>query len=157
MLNYFGYLFLMIFIMFLFRMIQEGPFIFERGTKHFVNIKDLAFDVKELKIKRGDTVVWTNFDQIRHTVANDEDIVNSGILYPFDKYTYTFNQEGEIPFKSSLYENMDPMIIQIEESKQGKQFYNAIGNNLVNFVKEFFGSIFYYITFTLKKILRRIL
>ena len=82
MLNYFGYLFLMIFIMFLFRMINEGPFIFEKGIKHFVNITDLAFDVKELQIKQGDTVVWTNYDQIRHTVTNDEDIVNSGILFP---------------------------------------------------------------------------
>ena len=155
MLTYFGYLFAMIFIMFLFKMISEGPFIFERGIKHFITIKDLAFDVRELKIKQGDTVVWTNYDQIRHTVTNVENIVNSDLLLPFDKYSYTFNQQGKIVFKSSLYDNMAPMTIVIEESKKGKQFYNAIGTNLFNFVKEFFSSIWFYFTFTLKKLLRR--
>ena len=155
MLNYFGYLFLMIFIMFLSRMINEGPFIFKKGIKHFVNIKDLAFDIKELQIKQGDTVVWTNYDQIRHTVTNDEDIINSRIIFPLDTYTYTFNQQGKILFKSSLYKNMDPMIVYVKESKKGKQFYSAIGNNLINFVKEFFGSIFFYFIFTIKKLLMR--
>ena len=136
-------------------MINEGPFIFERGVKHFVNIKDLAFDVKELKIKQGDTVVWTNYDQIRHTVINDENIIkNSGILYSFDTFQHTFQQEGEITFKSSLYSNMDPMIVYIEEAKAGKKFYSAIGNNLTNFIKEFFSSIWFYITFSIKKVLR---
>ena len=154
MLSYFGYLFALIFIMFLFRMINEGPFIFERGVKHFVNIDKLAFDVKELKIKQGDTVVWTNYDQIRHTVVNNEDIVNSDMLYQYDTYSYTFNQQGEIVFRSSLYDNMNPMTISVEESKKGTAFYNTIGNNLINFIKEFFGSIWFYITFSIKKLLR---
>ena len=154
MLSYFGYLFAMIFVMFLFRMINEGPFIFERGVKHFVNIDKLAFDVKELKIKQGDTVVWTNYDQIRHTVVNNEDIINSDMLYQYDTYSYTFNQQGEIVFKSSLYDNMTPMTISVEESKKGKAFYSTIGNNLINFVKEFFGSVWFYISFTIKKVLR---
>ena len=156
MLTYFGYLFLMIFIMFLFRMINEGPFIFERGVEHFINIKDLAFDVEKIKIKQGDTIVWTNYDQFRHTVVTDDAVIaNSGILYEFDTHRHTFNRSGEFQFKSSLYSNMAAMTVVVEEPIKGTHFYSEIGGNLTNLVKEFFSSIWFYISFTIKKVLRK--
>jgi plastocyanin len=151
-LNYFGYLFLVIFIIFIFQMITDGPYIFSSGTKFFVNIKDLEFDIKELNIEMGDSVVWTNYDQIRHTIINDDPkINNSPILFEFDKYEQTFNKEGIIVFKSSLYDNMDDMSVKVAKTTKGSNFYNEIFNNLIELIKNIFQSFLYYINKLIKK------
>lgn len=156
MLDYFGYLVLLIFVIFMVQMINDGPFIFHSGTKHFVNISDIEFDIKSLNIKKGDTVVWTNYDQIRHTVINDDGkINNSDVLYQYDKYSHTFQREGTFTFYSSLYENMDKMIVSVGESLKGKNFYGEIGNNLAKLVRDFFGSIIFYIRFGIKKLFKK--
>lgn len=153
MLTYFGYLFLFIFIMFMIQMINEGPFILHSGNKHFVNISDLKFDIDRLNITKGDTVVWTNYDQIRHTITNDSPkINNSEILYQYDKFTYIFHQEGEFTFYSSLYDNMETMTVFVKKSLKGRNFYGEIGGNLVTMVKEFFGSILFYVIYGIKQL-----
>ena len=160
MLTYFGYLFLFIFVIFMVQMINDGPFIFHSGTKHFVNIidmeSDIGFDIKSLNIKKGDTVVWTNYDQIRHTVINDDGkINNSEVLYKYDKYSHVFDREGTFTFYSSLYENMDKMVVNVGKSLKGKNFYSEIGNNLFTLIKDFFGSIIFYITYSIKKLFKK--
>ena len=156
MLDYFGYLFIFIFIIFMIQMINNGPFIFHSGTKHFVNINDLNFDIKQLSIKKGDTVVWTNYDQIRHTVITDsQKINNSDVLFQYDKYTHVFQQEGSFEFRSSFYENMDNMYVNVEKSLKGRNFYDEIGNNLFTLIKEFFGSILFTVRFGFKKLFKK--
>ena len=155
MLDYFGYVFFIIFIIFMLNMINKGPFIFERGVRHFINIKNIQFDVNQLKIKQGDTIVITNFDQFRHSIITDDLIIkNSGLLFEFDTFQHTFNREGVFTFTSSLYGKMDDLVITVEETLKGREFYNEIGTNLFNFVKEFFSTIWFYFTFTIKKVLR---
>ena len=155
MLDYFGYLFLFIFVLFMIQMVNDGPFIFHSGTKHFVNIDDLQFDIKKLNIKKGDTVVFTNYDQIRHTIINDnQKMNNSEMLYQYDKYSYTFHQEGSFEFYSSLYENMERIVVNVEKSLKGRSFYGEIGSNIVTLIKEFFGSIIFYVSHGIKKTLK---
>lgn len=151
-LNFYGYLFLIIFIIFLFQMVREGPYIFHTGTKHFVNIKDLKFDINELNIEIGDTVIWTNYDQIRHTIINDDaKINNSSILFEFDKYEHTFNKEGIIVFQSSLYEKMPDMNVRVIKTTKGKDFYNEIFDNLIDFIKSIIQTFLYYINKLFKR------
>ena len=115
-LSIFGKIILIAFLFFMAEMIKQGPFIFQSGKKHFINILDLEFDKKKLNIKTGDTVVWTNKDLIRHSFINDfPDIPNSGMLFPFDKYQHTFNKQGSVQFKSSLYKNMLDMNIHLDK------------------------------------------
>ncbi len=156
MLNYYGYLFLFMFIIFMVQMIKEGPFIYISGTKHFVNIKGLQFDIKNLNIKNGDTVVWTNYDQIRHTVVNDDGkINNSNILYEYDKYTHTFRREGTFKFYSSLYDNMDKMTVNVGKSLKGKNFYGEILSNIGTMIKAVIGTTLFYIKFIFDKLFKR--
>ena len=158
MLDYFGYLVAIIFVIFMLNMINKGPFIFQRGVKHFVNIKDIQFDVNELTIKQGDTVVFTNYDQFRHSIITDDLVIpNSKLLFEFDTFQHTFNREGKFVFSSSLYNKMDDLTITVEETLKGRQFYDEIAGNLINFIIEFFSSIWFYITFSIKKLLRNIL
>lgn len=60
-----------------------------------IQIKDFAFSTKELKIKKGDSVTWTNFDAVRHTVTSDSgDELNSKLLSTNENYQHTFNEAG---------------------------------------------------------------
>jgi len=155
MLSYFGYIILFIFVLMLLNMVNEGPFIFQRGVKHFITIKDIQFDIRKLTIKQGDTVTFTNFDQFRHSViTDDQKIDNSGILYEFDTYTHTFAREGTFEFASSLYPKMEKIVIIVEKTQKGRQFYSEIINNLYNFITEFITSILFYFRISIQKILR---
>lgn len=151
-LSIFGKIIFIAFIFFLVEMIKKGPFIFQTGKKYFINILDLEFDQKSLDIKTGDTVVWTNYDLIRHTVINNfPDIPNSNILFPFDKYEHTFNRPGVVQFKSSLYDNMRNMSINIEQTIKRDSYYKQLFSNIFDFIKEFSKSIWMYILFHFKK------
>lgn len=154
MITYFGYLILIIFIIFLLHMIKEGPFIFQTGTKYFIPITDLNFDVNNITIKKGDTIEFVNYDQIRHTVITDDQIIkNSDLLFQYDIYKHTFRREGIFTFKSSLYKNMDPIIVTVEETPKGRSFYNEIFSNIINFIKELFSTILFYIRYTLVRVI----
>lgn len=154
MLDYFGYIIFIIFILLMLNMVNKGPFIFQRGIKHFINIKDIQFDIRELTIKQGDTVVFTNFDQFRHSIITDDTIINnSGILYEFDTYTHTFGREGIYEFASSLYPKMEKLLITVEETQKGRQFYSEIFNNLYNFIVEFIETFLFYIRMFIYKLI----
>lgn len=149
MLSYFGYVILILFIIFMLQMVREGPFIFEKGTTHYIQIKDLKFNITELKIKQGDTVEIINFEQFRHSIiVDDPTINNSELMLQYDKYRHTFNKEGTFVFKSSLYDNMNTLTVIVEETTKGRAFYGEILTNLGNFVKEFIKTILFYIRYT---------
>lgn len=60
-----------------------------------IQIKDFAFSTKELKIKKGDSVTWTNIDAIGHTVTSDSgEELNSKLLSRNENYKPTFNKAG---------------------------------------------------------------
>ena len=151
-LSIFGKIIFIAFIFFLAEMIKQGPFIFQSGKKYFINILDLEFDRKNLDIKTGDTVVWTNYDLIRHSVINNfPDIPNSNMLFPFDKYEHTFNKPGVVQFKSSLYDNMRDMTVNVEQLIKRDSYYKELFSNLFNFMKEFYKTIWLYIVHYFKK------
>lgn len=140
--KFFGYLILIIFIIFLLTMIRQGPYIFERGTNYFINISDLKFNINELYIKKGDTIEFINYDQIRHTVVNDEPTIpNSDLLYQYDNYKHTFRKEGNFIFYSSLYPKMKPITIIVEETIKGRDFYSEIYDNIIIIFKEIINSL----------------
>ena len=145
-LEFFGYIILLMFVIFMLQMINEGPFIFKSGNIHYVNIKEMKFDIEKLVIKKGDTVVWTNYDQFRHTVINDSPSINkSDILYEYDKYMHTFNSTDTIKLRSSLYKNMPEMIIYVQDITKGKSFYNEIINNISIFIKKIISTFIFHI------------
>lgn len=144
----FGKIIFIAFIFFLAEMIKQGPFIFQTGKKYFINILDLEFSKKNLDIKTGDTVVWTNYDLIRHTIINNfPDIPNSNMLFPFDKYQHTFNKSGIVHFKSSLYDKMRNMTINVEQTIKRDSYYKQLISNIFDFMKEFYKTLWEYIIF----------
>ena len=71
----------------------------------------------------GDTVKFINKDVLRHTVEiGNENLPNSNILQPGDEFNVTINQEDDIPFRSSLYKDMNRGLIEIIPRKKGSDF-----------------------------------
>ena len=135
MLDFIGYLILILFTIFLISMINKGPYIFSKGTTYYINIKDKSFGINNLTINKGDTVIFVNYDQFRHSVVtNDSLIPNSEILYKYDTYSHTFNREGTYTFKSSLYDNMDSIDIHVREVVKGTGYYGKLVSNIATFI-----------------------
>jgi plastocyanin len=150
--RFLGYMILVVFILLLLDRIDKGPFIYQSGTTHFINIKDLQFDKSVLNIKAGDRVVFTNYDNFRHSIINNNpNINNSKLLMSFDKYEHTFSKPETILFSSSLYDNMNTTKIIVEEVVRGNSYYNSLKNNLINLVKTIIDSIFYSFWYLFKR------
>jgi plastocyanin len=77
-----------------------------------VILKNFAFDPAELKIKAGDTVVWTNKDSVVHNLVSD---AGGEILSPTisvgGTYSRTFNTAGEYPYHCEIHAGMKGKII----------------------------------------------
>ena len=73
------------------------------GNTVEVSLKNLAFNPKEITIKAGTTVVWTNNDSVDHNVTSDTGLFNSGTLAPGDTFKFTFDQAGTYPYSCSFH------------------------------------------------------
>ena len=73
-----------------------------------VKISDFAFSPANITVKKGDTVTWTNEDNVAHTVteSDDRDGPKSDDLQKGDTYTFTFNDVGTFKYKCSLHPSM---------------------------------------------------
>ena len=85
------------------------------ARQHKVNIDDLKFGPKEIKIKKGDTVVWTNNDDRDHTVtADDGKSFDSGNLKVSGKFEHKFEKAGRYKYHCEYHPRMKATII-VEE------------------------------------------
>jgi plastocyanin len=70
---------------------------------HHVNIIDFEFVPAELEIAVGDSVQWTNGDNVNHTVTHGVDCTSigefeSGNLPPGESFGWKFDAEGDFPY-----------------------------------------------------------
>ena len=85
------------------------------AKQHKVNIDDLKFSPKEIKIKKGDTVVWTNNDDRDHTVtADDGKSFDSGNLNTGGKFDHKFDKPGRYKYHCDYHPRMKATVI-VEE------------------------------------------
>jgi hypothetical protein len=135
-----GVICIILFILYLIKVLKNGPYItnFGKGDSsrvHIIKIKKAnlvtkfgnailsQFDPSNISIKMGDTVKFINKDVLRHTVEiGNENLPNSNILQPGDEFNVTINQEDDIPFRSSLYKDMNRGLIEIIPRKKGSDF-----------------------------------
>ncbi len=68
-----------------------------------VAIQDLQFEPADITIKAGDTVIWTNQDQVQHTVTSGDPEESNGLfgselLNHLEVYKHTFRKKGVFPY-----------------------------------------------------------
>jgi plastocyanin len=74
-----------------------------------VTIDNFTFTPAELNLKVGDTVTWTNQDDIPHTVVSAGKF-RSKALDTNDSFTFTFTSAGDYRYFCSLHPHMTGMI-----------------------------------------------
>ena len=79
------------------------------GTAHQVTIENFAFSSKEITIKVGDTVTWTQQDAVIHTTTGD--IWDSGDLNQGQTYSKTFDRAGTYDYHCNYHSTMQGKII----------------------------------------------
>src|SRR3954471_9975842 len=67
-----------------------------------VTIDNFSFSPTGLTVPAGTTVVWTNHDDIPHTVAENNQKFKSNPLDTDDTFSYTFNDPGTYEYFCSM-------------------------------------------------------
>jgi plastocyanin len=74
-----------------------------------VTIDNFTFAPAELKVKVGDTVTWTNHDDIPHTVVSAGKF-RSKTMDTDNDFSFTFTAAGDYKYFCSLHPHMTGMI-----------------------------------------------
>ena len=80
-----------------------------RAEELKVTIDNFTFAPAELKVKVGDTVTWTNHDDIPHTVVSAGKF-RSKTMDTDNDFTFTFTAAGDYKYFCSLHPHMTGMI-----------------------------------------------
>ena len=75
------------------------------GAKE-VHIDNFSFTPPALAVAAGTKVVWTNKDDVPHTVTSIEKKFSSPVLDTDQKFTYTFAAAGEYPYYCTIHPRM---------------------------------------------------
>jgi amicyanin len=75
-----------------------------------VKIGNFTFGPQELKVKAGNTVTWTNEDDIPHTVVSPNNF-RSKVLDTDGTYSFTFTTPGIYKYFCSLHPHMTGTIV----------------------------------------------
>lgn len=77
-----------------------------------IQINNFAFNPSETKIKKGETVTWTNLDDAAHTVTSQTGMeLNSEALNKGEIFTHTFSQSGIYDYHCKFHPRMKGKII----------------------------------------------
>jgi plastocyanin len=71
-----------------------------------ISIDNFAFSPAELTVALGTTVVWTNHDDIPHTVTSSDGAFKSHALDTDDSFSFTFEKAGSYQYFCSLHPHM---------------------------------------------------
>ncbi len=77
------------------------------------SIANFAFFPRNMTINVGTTILWTNFDNVRHTTTNTDNPVawDSGYLAQNQSFSYTFNVPGTYHYYCSIHAFMTGTIV----------------------------------------------
>jgi Icc protein len=73
-------------------------------------IDNFSFTPKETTVKAGSTVVWTNKDDIPHTVTSDNNLFASPVLDTNQSFPFTFASAGKFTYFCKLHPKMTGVV-----------------------------------------------
>jgi plastocyanin len=77
-----------------------------------VDIRDFAYSPNPVEIAVGDTVTWTNQDEVPHTATGeDRDVLQSGTISPGASFSQVFSAPGEFGYFCEFHPNMAGTIV----------------------------------------------
>ena len=82
-----------------------------RAADTEVKIDNFTFNPQKITVKAGDTVTWTNHDDIPHTVTSKTMVFRSKAMDTDDKFSFTFATPGKYDYFCSLHPHMTGLIV----------------------------------------------
>ena len=80
------------------------------AKEHKVAIQDVKFTPREIKVKKGDTVIWSNADERDHTVTADDGSFDTDNIDARATKEITAPRAGEIRYKCTIHQYMTGVI-----------------------------------------------
>ncbi len=71
-----------------------------------ISIVEFTFQPQNVTIKKGDTLVWTNNDQMAHTVTSTDKSVDSGDIASGKTFSFTFTKAGKFTYNCKYHPSM---------------------------------------------------
>jgi plastocyanin len=81
------------------------------GASADVKIDNFRFGPQTLTVSVGTTVVWTNRDDIPHTVVSTDGVFKSKVRDTDEKFSYTFTKAGTYPYFCSVHPKMTGKVV----------------------------------------------
>lgn len=81
------------------------------ATNIEVKIDNFTYNPQTITVKAGDTVTWTNGDDIPHTVTSKTGVFKSKALDTDDTFAFTFATPGTFPYFCALHPHMTGSIV----------------------------------------------
>lgn len=82
-----------------------------QAAERKVSIDALKYSPAEIKIKAGDTVVWTNDDQRDHTVTAADGSFASGNMKSRDTFEHQFKKKGKYKYNCDYHPRMKGTVV----------------------------------------------
>ena len=82
-----------------------------RAADTEVKIANFTFSPPQVTVKAGTTVVWTNDDDIPHTVTSTTMAFKSAALDTDQKFSFTFTTPGSYKYFCALHPHMTGTIV----------------------------------------------
>jgi plastocyanin len=76
-----------------------------------VVMKNIAFVPDSVTVNVGDTVVWTNEDNVQHNVTADNGEFKSDNIGNGGTYSFTFDKAGTYPYHCTIHPGMTGVVI----------------------------------------------
>jgi plastocyanin len=81
------------------------------GASADVKIDNFSFGPQTLTVSVGTTVVWTNRDDIPHTVVSTDGVFKSKVRDTDEKFSYTYTKAGTYPYFCSVHPKMTGKVV----------------------------------------------
>jgi plastocyanin len=83
-----------------------------------VAIDNFTFTPQKITVKAGDTVIWTNHDDIPHTATSTTKAFDSKVRDTNESFSFTFSTPGSFSYFCALHPHMTGSVV-VEASAGG--------------------------------------
>src|SRR5687768_1166270 len=80
------------------------------AKEHAVEIDERKFKPAKIKVKKGDTVVWTNDGEGDHTVTAKDESFDSGKIAVGEKFEQKFEKAGKFEYACEYHPRMKGVV-----------------------------------------------
>lgn len=80
-----------------------------------VEMVDISFMPEEVTIKVNGTVRWVNKDPVAHTVTDDQDLFDSGVLETDEEFERTYDEPGTYDYTCTIHPTSMTGTVIVEE------------------------------------------